>query len=304
MLKKTRIIAGVVCLLIFLTPVAYAQNYVKSLVENLLKIGYPISNEDILALDKIAMRFDTRNRLDVLKKILSDRDLIHGIQNAGYFTKTEAICNALRLLDEHNLPETNAMIDALSRQGGWEKREKERLSYMAAKRDIEYSANVDYLLAALKHYTNNSEMFSKVEISADILDFCNVLSYLSDIFSQTGDVKILNALIHYIERANGYPAEYSSRLLVNMFIHQPKVFVSVLAEKDEKTKKTIIDAMVFGVWNNQQKGNVIEVINKELDLTDDREKNIVFLLTTKINSRFADSPANGKDSHIDQNSKK
>lgn len=304
MLKKAIIIAGVIYLFIFLTPVVYAQNYVQSLVRNLLEIGYPISNEDVIALDKIAMRFDSRNRIDVLKKILSDRAVIHGIQGVGYFAKTEAICNALRLVDEHNLPETDALIEVLSRQGGWKKREKELLSYMAAKRDIEYSSNVAYLMAALTQYSGNSEMISQVEISVAILDFCNTLSYLSDIFSHTGNVKILNVLIRYIERAYGYPVEYSSRLLVNMFLQQPKVFVSVLAAKEAQTRKTIINAMVFGIWNNQQKGNVIEVINKDLDLTDDREKNTVFLLIKIINSKFAETPTNGKDSHIDRNSKK
>lgn len=304
MLKKAIIIAGVIYLFIFLTPVVYAQNYVQSLVRNLLEIGYPISNEDVIALDKIAMRFDSRNRLDVLKKILSDREVIHGIQGAGYFAKTEAICNALRLVDEHNLPETDALIEALSHQRGWEKREKELLAYMAAKRNMDHQSNVAYLLEALAQYSGNADMLSKVEISVAILDLCSVLSYLADIFNHTGDVQILNTLIRYASREYGYPAEYSSRLLVDMFLQQPDVYIPVLAATDNQTRKTIIDSMVFGIWNNQQKGNVLEVINNGLHLKNDREKKSVSLLTKKINRKFAPNPTSGKESHIDRNGKK
>lgn len=273
------------------------------MVGDLLEIGYPVSKEDIIALDNIGMRFDTRNRLDVLKQILSDRDKIHGIQGASYFTKTEAICNALRLLDEHNLPEANELVATLSHLQGWEKREKVLLSYMAAKRHIDYQLNLTYLLSALTEYSGNEEMHSKIEITMEILDLCNCLSYLADIFNHTGDVQILNTLIHYTAQAYGYPGEYTSRLLVDMFLQQPEAFVPVLAAKDEQTKRTIIDAMVFGIWNNQQKGNVLNAI-KKLNLTNDQEKSTISIFVNEINLKFASSSPKDKESNIDQHSKK
>jgi hypothetical protein len=299
-----RIIAAAFCLFISLTSAVHGQNYVSSLVRNLIEIGYPISKEDVVALDKIAMRFDSRNRLDVLKKILSDREAIHHIQDKGYYSKTEAICNALRLLDELGLPETDALIRTLNHEGGWEKRENELLSYMAAKRGIKYQQNVALLMEALQQYKNNTSADAKIGISVEILDFCNTLSYLSEIFDLTGDTHILNPLIHYSAQVYGYPGEYASRLLVDMFLQQPKVFVSVLAAKDEQTITTITNAMVFGIWNNQQKSNVIGVIDKDLHLTDDREKNTVVLLTNKIKRKFEGSSTRGKDLQIERNSEK
>ncbi|NOY68521.1 MAG: hypothetical protein GXP53_03385 [Deltaproteobacteria bacterium] len=293
MLKNTKIAAVVIGLSFLLSTAVYAQNYIRPLVKNLLAIGYPISAADVVALDKISMHFNTRNRIDVLKQILSDRQKIHGIKKAGYFEKTEVICSALRLLDEHNLPETDALIGELSRQGGWEKREKELLSYMAAKRKIEYSSNVAYLLTALAEYSGNSELSSKVEISAEILDLCNCLSYLSGIFNHTGDLRIINDLFRFASQAFGYPGEYVSRLLVDMFLQQPKIFVSNLAAKDEQTKNTIIDLMVFGIWNSQLKENVMEAIHDNLVLKGDSEKHAISLLIKKINLRFAPNPTNG-----------
>lgn len=289
---KKIIAGGFLYLLVFHAQAAQARNYVQSLVGDLIEIGYQISSEDVVALDKIAMRFDSRNRLDVLKKILSDRDTIHGIEGANYYTKTEAIRNALRLLDEHNLPETDALIKVLIHEGGWEKREKALLSYMAAKRSIEYQPNVDYLLSELSR-NEGGPVLNTGTVSVEILDFCDILFYLSDIFAHTGDVNIFNTLIRYAERGSGYPVEYFSRLLVNMFLHQPKAFVSNLSGKDNRTINAIIDSMVFGIWNNQQKENVLESIRDELVLENESEKRVIALLTEKIGGRFPSGSTGG-----------
>jgi len=303
-MTRERIAPAIFSIFILWASSAYARNYVQSLVGNLLAIGYPISKKDVIALDKTAMRFDEWNRIDVLKKILSDRKKIHSIPGADYYNKTGAICDALRLLDEHDLPETDALIEVLSRENGWETREKALLSYMAAKRGVDYQSNVAFLLSALPQYGGRTETGISGEISFEILDFCNNLSYLADIFNHTGDIAIGNALIHYAAQAYGYPGEYSSRLLVDMCLQQPEVFIPIVAAKDEHTRKLIIDAMVSGIWNNQQKENVLEVITQKLRPNNDQEKKTVTFLSEKIRLRFSDSSTNGKKSQIDTKSKK
>lgn len=300
--KKGIVILAIGLCLFPVTPVCGLDD-IEELVGNLLAIGYPISKEDVAALDKIAMRFDVRNRIDVLKKILSDRNAIHSIGQDSYFAKTEAICSALRLLDEHNLPETDSLIEALSRQGGWEKREKELLLYMAAKRDIDYASNVTNLLAALEEYRNDPEAYRASEITVGILDLCNNLSYLADIFSHTGDVRILTTLLHYASHSYGYPGEYLSRLFVDMFLQQPNVFVPQLAAMDEQTKNSIINSMVFGIWNNQQKANVLECIQNDLVLKTEAEKLVIDSMIKKINGRFPSEPAGGNAQATDESEK-
>ena len=175
---------------------------------------------------------------------------------------------------------------------------------MCATRGINYESNVSFLLNTLAQNSGAQATNSKVGMSVEILDFCNVLTYLADIFDHTGDKHVLNALILFSMRGYGYPGEYTSRLLVDMLLQQPETFVSVLSAKDEHTRKAVIDSMVFGIWNNQQRGNVIKVINENLHLTDQREKDTVSHLTNEINRKFRESSTNGKDSHIEQNSKK
>lgn len=303
-LKKAIIAVFVTGLFLSLAGPLYSRNEVRDLVANLLAIGYPVSKADVVALDKIAMRFDSRNRLDVLKKILSDRDAIHNIKEAGYLAKTEAVCNALSLLDEHNLPEADALIKTLSQQGGWERREKERLSYMAAKRDIDYASNVAFLLGALAQYTRDPEALQAVDISVQILDLSNCLSYLADIFGHTGDVRILNTLLRYAAHAYGYPGEYMSRLFGDMLIQQPNVFIRHLAVLDRQTRNHIINWMVFGIWNNQQKANVLASIRDDLVPETEPEKQTIALLIKKINDRFPPGPVGADGAAGDGNGRK
>jgi hypothetical protein len=303
-LKKAIIAVSVGGLFLSLGGTLYGRSEVRDLVADLLAIGYPVSKADVVALDKIAMRFDARNRLDVLKKILSDREAIHNIKQADYLAKTEAVCSALSLLDEHNLPEVDAYIKALSHQGGWEQREKERLSYMAAKRDIDYASNVVYLLGALTQYTRSPEAGEAVDISVRILDLTNCLSYLADIFSHTGDIRILNALLKFAAHAYGYPGEYISRLFGDMLIQQPNVFVRHLAALDRQTRNHIINWMVFGIWNNQQKANVLASIRDDLVPETESERQTVALLIRKINDRFPPVPAGAGGAAGDGNGEK
>ena len=93
-------------LLVFLEK-AYGKDYARLLVKGLIKLEYPLDRMDVIALDKISMRFDTKNRFDVLKMILRDRDKIHNSKKGDYYEKVDVICNALHLLDELDLPRTN-----------------------------------------------------------------------------------------------------------------------------------------------------------------------------------------------------
>jgi hypothetical protein len=113
---KKIIAAGIVILLLSFGGNVYAQNYIAHLVRNLLEMEYPLTEEDVLALDKIGMRFDTKNRITVLEKILMDRNDIHSRKEVEYFVRVETICDALRLLDELDLPVVNTLVEKLSRQ--------------------------------------------------------------------------------------------------------------------------------------------------------------------------------------------
>lgn len=261
----------------------HAQNYIPHLVRNLLKMGYPLNKEDVLALDKIGMRFDSKNRITVLEKILADREFIHSRQDVDYFTRTEAIIDALRLLDELDLPASRALIEKLNRQSGWEAREKALLAYMAAKRDIRYQSNTSYLLGILPQYGSNLEKNYSGESARAIIDVMNCLSYLSDLFVYNGDTYILNALIRYGSKTYGFPAEYLSHQFVDMFLMRPKVFVSTLAVKDDSIVHTVTDALIFGIRNNQVREKVKEVLQKDLSGVEEPSKRVVLLLTDKVN---------------------
>lgn len=261
----------------------HAQNYIPHLVRNLLKMGYPLNKEDVLALDKIGMRFDSKNRITVLEKILADREFIHSRQDVDYFTRTEAIIDALRLLDELDLPASRALIEKLNRQSGWEAREKALLAYMAAKRDIRYQSNTSYLLGILPQHGSNLEKNYSGESARAIIDVMNCLSYLSDLFVYNGDTYILNALIRYGSKTYGFPAEYLSHQFVDMFLMRPKVFVSTLAVKDDSIVHTVTDALIFGIRNNQVREKVKEVLQKDLSGVEEPSKRVVLLLTDKVN---------------------
>lgn len=292
---KKIITAGAVILLLSFGGNVYAQNDIAHLVRNLLKMEYPLTREDVLALDKIGMRFDTKNRITVLEKILMDRDDIHNRKEVDYFVRVETICDALRLLDELDLPVVDTLVEKLSRQQGWEAREKALLAYMAAKRDIRYKANVDYLLRILAQHGSDLEKANSGEASTAIIDVMNCLSYLADLFVINGDTYILNSLIRYGSSAYGFPAEYLSHEFVDMFLMRPKMFVTTLAIKDDQTVNSVINGLIFGIRNNQIREKVKGVLRKDLSSMEAPGKRVVILLTEKV--RKQEELADPKDLH-------
>lgn len=287
------ITAGVVILLLSFGGNVYAQNYIPRLVSNLLKMEYPLTKEDVLALDKIGMRFDSKNRITVIEKILMDRDYIHSRKEVDYFVRTEAICDALRLLDELELPAVRTLVEKLSRQQGWEAREKSLLAYMAAKRNIRYKANVDYLLRILSQHGRDLEKTDSREASTAIIDVMNCLSYLADLFVINGDTYILNSLIRYGSSAYGFPAEYLSHQFVDMFLMRPNEFVSTLAIKDDQTVNSVINGLIFGIRNKQLREKVKEVLSKDLSSMEAPGKRVVILLTDKVHKQDELDDLNG-----------
>jgi len=284
MLKNIKTTVAVVLFLGVLGE-GYAQYGITSMTKNLLKMGYPLTKEDILALDKVEMRFNSKNRITVLEKILKDRDVIHSSSQVDYFTRTEAICDALRLLDELDIPVAMKLIGELNLQQGWEARENALLSFMAAKRSIRYPENVDYLLGILDQFGRDLERIDQDESYRTIIDVANCLSYLADLFVYKGDRRILNGLITYSSRAYGFPVEHLSHMFVDMFLMRPNELVETLATRDEQTINTVTNALIFGVRNNQVREKVMAVLNKDFSLTEGPGKPIIIILTNKIHGQ-------------------
>lgn len=282
---KIRLAAGVGILSLILFVEANAQNHLEHLLNNLRKLGYSLTREEVVALKKIDLRFDTKNRLDILERILTDREGIHGLKDANYFDKTETIRNALLLLDEHNLPSVRVLIEKLNDQEPWEKREKMVLAFISAKRDIRYKSNVAYLINTLPQYAGDLERVTSEDVSWAIMDVCNSLSYLSDLFVYKGDPDLLGPLFTYALRAYGYPAEYLSNMFVDMFIKRPEVFISVLAEQSDLAIHAAINALVSGIWNHEFQKKVNDVLKGDLSWVDDREKHVLKILADKVGEK-------------------
>ena len=268
---------------------AYGKDYARLLVKGLIKLEYPLDSMDVIALDKISMRFDTKNRFDVLKMILRDRDKIHNSKKGEYYEKVEIICNALRLLDELDLPQTNEVVGELISEQGWEKREMILLSYMAAKRDIDYGANKKYLIESLLKQGQEEELNG--DISSAIMSVCDNISFLSDLYIYKGDKEILIALINYSARAYGYPAEHLSRIFTEIFIQRPQLFIDVLSEKNVKNAEMVIDSLVFGIWDGNVRGEVDESLKTKLSNKEYAHNWVVSLLRDRLdnNSKNAKS---------------
>ena len=283
---QNRIVTCIFILCVGLPGEAQAQDYnVTNLVRNLLKIGYPLEREDVIALDKIGMQFGSKNRLSVLEEILRERDFIHS-RNEDFFIKTDIIIDALRLLDEHDLPVVHKLVDELNQQDGWEMRERALLAFMAAKRDIRYPSNAAFLLEVLPQYGSDLERIYSGETSHAIIDVMNCLSYLADLFVYKGDKDILDSLILYSARAYGYPAEYLSHMFIDMFLLRPKVFISTLAVKDSNTLNTVIKSLIFGIRNNQVRAEVKAVLQKDLFAADEPNQATLDLIIKKFNTQI------------------
>ena len=284
---KNWMLAGIMILFGGMFASVQAQDqHTHNLVKNLLKIGYPVERVDVLMLDKIGMRFDAKNRIDLLEQVLGDRESIHGHLEIDYFIRTEVICDALRLLDEHNLPVVKQMIDALNQQTGWERREKALLTYMAAKRGIRYEPNARYLLEVLTRYEQDLKRIYDGDASLVIIDIMNSLSYLADLYVYKGDPDILDALLLYSSHAHGFPAEYLSHMFVDMFLLRPKIFVSRLALNDDRTVSNVSNALVFGIRNNQIRQKVKGVLQKDLFTAEERKQANVALILKKLKAQI------------------
>jgi hypothetical protein len=290
-LKKTLNTVAVV-LFLGLLGEGHAQSSISHMTKNLLKMGYPLTKEDVLALDKVEMRFNSKNRITVLEKILKDRDFIHSREQVDYFVRTEAICDALRLLDELDIPVARTLIGELNLQQGWEARENTLLSFMAAKRGIRYHENVNYLLGILDQYGSDLERIYQEESYRTIIDMMNYLSYLADLYVYKGDRHILNTLITYSSRAYGFPAEHLSHMFVDMFLMRPKELAETLAARDAQTINTVTNAMIFGVRNNQVREKIMDVLNKDFSLAEGPGKPVIILLTNKIHSQAGPTGSN------------
>ena len=282
----SRIVVCIIILCVGLLGEVQAQNAnVGNLVRNLLKLGYPLEQDDVIALDKIGMSFGSKNRITVLEKILRDREFIHG-RTDDFFLKTEVILDALRLLDEHDLPRINTLIDELNQQTGWEKREMALLAFMAAKRNIRYQSNAAFLQRLLPQYGSDLERIYSGDTSHAIIDVMNCLSYLADLFVYRSDENILNSLILYSKHAYGYPAEYLSHLFIDILLIRPRELVSVLTVKDDRTINSVIKSMIFGIRNNKVRQEVKAVLQKDLFAKDDPNQRTLDLIITKFNTQL------------------
>ena len=268
-------------LLVFLEK-AYGKDYARLLVKGLIKLEYPLDRMDVIALDKISMRFDTKNRFDVLKMILRDRDKIHNSKKGDYYEKVDVICNALHLLDELDLPRTNEVVGELISEQGWEKREMILLSYMSAKRDMDYGANKKYLIESLPK--QGLEEWNG-DISSAIMDAYDNISFLSDLYIYKGDKEILDALISYAAHAYGYPAEHLSRIFAEMFIQRPQLFINALSEKDVQKTEMVIDSLIFGIWDGKIRGEVNEILKTKLSDKDYVNNWVVNLLRDRLENK-------------------
>lgn len=271
-------------LAIFSNQEACGQNYSSLLVNGLLNLGYPLTRDDVVALDKISMRFDARNRIDVLTRILDDRQHIHGMEEGDDFEKTEVICNALRLLNEMELPVTRKIIEDLVRQEHWQEKERRLLAYMAARRDIDFASNVRFLIGSMPRQENDLQSEWGEEINLSIMDICDNLSFLTELFVYRGDREILDALIRYAGRVYGYPKEYLSHMYVEILLQRPEIFIDVLSEKDDQSVDLVLNSMLFAIWRVDTKSKVDILLQEELGGEEYAKNRVLRLFRERIDS--------------------
>jgi len=261
---------------------ARAENYSSLLVKGLLRLGYRMTRDDVVALDRISMRFDSRNRIDVLTRIINDRQSIHAMETGDAYEKTEVICNALRLLDEINLPVTREIVAGLVQEDGWQEKERRMLCYMAAKRDIDIGANTRILIESMPSQETDLQRGWGGEISLSIMDICDNLSYLTELFVYRGDRDILDALIKYAGRSYGYPKEYLSYMFVEILLQRPRLFIDILSEKDEQSVDPVINSLLFAIWRNDAKSKVDALLQEELGSAGYEDNRIVKLFRRRL----------------------
>jgi hypothetical protein len=295
LLKRTGWFLPLLALLsVSFQPAAHGKNYPSLLVQGLIRLGYPLDREEVIAIDNISMRFDARNRIDVLTRILSDRPTIHATKTGDAFLQTEVICNALRLLDELDLEITRQLIEKLINEQEWRPREQRLLSYMAAKRDIDFNANAGFLISSLSRQRADFEAEWGNEASLAILDTCDNLSFLADLFIYKGDRAILNAMFNYAGQAYGYPKEYLSHMLMEIFLQRPRLFVDILGENDRDRTHVVVNSLIFAIWTNDVKGKVDKLLADELSDENYSANRVVHMLRTRLQSHARPEENSGK----------
>ncbi|MCB2182698.1 MAG: hypothetical protein KQH63_11765 [Desulfobulbaceae bacterium] len=272
---------------------AHGQNYSSRLVNGLFKLGYPLDRQSVIALDKISMRFNAPNRIDVLNRILGDRHKIHSMEEGEHFIKTQVVCDALRLLDELDLPVTRDIVEKLVGEKGWEEKERRILSYMAAKRDIDFETNIQYLIRAMPRQGADLQEEWDGEISLAIMDICDNLSYLAELFVLRGDPAILNALVNYAGQAYGYPKEHLSYMFVETLLARPHLFVAILSARDEVSVRQVVKSLFFARWTNNVREKIEALLDNDFAGSGYSDNEFV----TMMRRRLARFPGNSQDLH-------
>lgn len=279
---------------------ALGENYSSLLVNGLLKLDYPLDRDDVVALDMIGMRFDGKNRLEVVSGILEDREQIHGMQGLNSAEKTQVICNALRLLDELDLPKTREIIATLAKEERWQERELRLLAYMAARRNIEAEHYIQYLIGSIPRQGSDLAPQHSGEVSLAIMDICDTISFLTELFVYRGDRGILDALVKYAGHVYGYPKEYLSYMFVEMFLQRPKLFITVLSKKDERSAGVVINSMLFAMWKGDVRGKIGAILTEELNGDEYDHNQVLIMLKKRLESysyTHGSTNAKSKTSH-------
>ena len=227
---------------------------------------------------------DYRRQVEAVLAILDGREALHSLADVDDFRKTRIVCNALHLLDEFDTPLVNRNLSRLSGEENWKRRERDLLAYLCAKRNIQYDANVAYLLESLKFYETDLESPGNEEVARTVRDTCDTLSYLGSLFILHGDPTILEELFAYTSIAYGYPAEFLSDRLTGMLMKRSELFVSSLARSSDKTIRDVTNSVVFGVRNDSVRKSVEEAFYSQLDRVEAGEEEWVDRLRAALDT--------------------
>jgi hypothetical protein len=258
---------------------AAAQDPLAELLKSLQGTGYP---GDDAVLSGLTEEEDYRGRIEAVTRILDQREILHGRSDIDDFQKTQIVSNALHLLDAYDLPDVDRVLRRLGEEDDWNRRERDLLAYLCAKRDIHYDANVTYLLASLTAHEKDLESPANRRVAWTVRETCDTLSYLGDLFIRRGDETILRELFAYASTAFGYPAEYFSDRLLGMLLKRPVLFVSCLAGSSDETVRDVTNSIGFGIRNDSIRKSLEDVLNDRLDRVEGREEKVVTRLREEV----------------------
>jgi hypothetical protein len=174
------------------------------------------------------------------------------------------------------------IVKKLVREDDWQEKEHRMLCYMAAKRDIDFAGNIQFLIASMPSQETDLQREWGGEISLSIMDICDNLSYLTELYVYRGDRRILEALIRYAGRAYGYPKEYLSYMFVEILLQRPQLFIDVLSDKDERSVDVVINSLLFAVWRNDAKEKVDTLLREELAEKDYARNRVVVMFRDRL----------------------